>query len=206
MKRQGNWGTLLATRQWGPEAQQCTLADVDGSSLSPFRLEMAAAPGAQSLDWETWALLFLTKRSCEVRSFGHWKLLNIGVICYSTLDNQYSVLFKNKNSQNTLLVRIKRIWIIWHSFLEKWVFLFFKNDLLASDKPLDHFLVCSFLLKKFSMYWFLVCILTGEGNGNPLQYSCLENAMDGGAWWSTVHGVAKSQTWLSNFPSLCILT
>ena len=34
----------------------------------------------------------------------------------------------------------------------------------------------------------------GEGNGNSLQYSCLENSMDGGAWWATVHGVAKSQT------------
>ena len=34
----------------------------------------------------------------------------------------------------------------------------------------------------------------GEGNGNPLQYSCLENSMDGGAWQATVHGVAKSQT------------
>ena len=39
----------------------------------------------------------------------------------------------------------------------------------------------------------------GEGNGNPLQYSCLENPMDGGAWWATVHGVAKSRTRLSNF-------
>ena len=39
----------------------------------------------------------------------------------------------------------------------------------------------------------------GEGDGTPLQYSCLENPMDGGAWWATVHGVAKSQTWLSNF-------
>ena len=38
----------------------------------------------------------------------------------------------------------------------------------------------------------------GEGNGNPLQYSCLENPMDRGAWWATVHGVAKSQTRLSN--------
>ena len=38
----------------------------------------------------------------------------------------------------------------------------------------------------------------GEGNGNPLQYSCLENPMDGGAWWSTVHGAAKSWTRLSN--------
>ena len=38
----------------------------------------------------------------------------------------------------------------------------------------------------------------GEGNGNPLQYSCLENPMDRGAWRATVHGVAKSQTRLSN--------
>ena len=37
-----------------------------------------------------------------------------------------------------------------------------------------------------------------EGNGYPLQYSCLENSMDRGAWWATVHGVAKSQTQLSN--------
>ena len=34
----------------------------------------------------------------------------------------------------------------------------------------------------------------GEGNGNSLQYSCLQNPMDRGAWWATVHGVAKSQT------------
>ena len=34
----------------------------------------------------------------------------------------------------------------------------------------------------------------GEGNGNPLQYSCLENPTDRGAWWPTVHGVAKSRT------------
>ena len=40
---------------------------------------------------------------------------------------------------------------------------------------------------------------TGEGNGNPLQYSCLENPMDGGTWWAAVHGVARSRTRLSNF-------
>ena len=40
-----------------------------------------------------------------------------------------------------------------------------------------------------------------EGNGNPLQYSCLENPMDGGAWWAAVHGVARSWTQLSNFTS-----
>ena len=38
-----------------------------------------------------------------------------------------------------------------------------------------------------------------EGNGNPLQYSCLENPMDGGAWWAAVHGVAKSRTRLGDF-------
>ena len=39
-----------------------------------------------------------------------------------------------------------------------------------------------------------------EGDGTPLQYSCLENPMDGGAWWAAVHGVTKSRTRLSDFP------
>ena len=39
----------------------------------------------------------------------------------------------------------------------------------------------------------------GEGKGTPLQCSCLENPMDGGAWWAAVHGVVKSRTWLSDF-------
>ena len=42
-------------------------------------------------------------------------------------------------------------------------------------------------------------VRVGEGNGTPLQYSCLENPMDGGAWWAAVHGVAKSLTRLSDF-------
>ena len=50
----------------------------------------------------------------------------------------------------------------------------------------------------------LFCILIdyssiGEGDGTPLQYSCLENPMDRGAWWAAVHGVAKSQTQLNDF-------
>ena len=49
--------------------------------------------------------------------------------------------------------------------------------------------------------WFYPWIrkIPGEGNGNPLQYSFLENPMDGGTWWATVHGVAKRQTRLSDF-------
>ena len=39
----------------------------------------------------------------------------------------------------------------------------------------------------------------GEGNGTPLQYFCLENPTDGGAWWAAIHGVAKSRTRLSDF-------
>ena len=44
-----------------------------------------------------------------------------------------------------------------------------------------------------------VCVFCGEGNGTPLQYSCLENPAGGGAWWAAVHGIAKSRTQLSNF-------
>ena len=42
-------------------------------------------------------------------------------------------------------------------------------------------------------------MIFGEGNGNPLQYSCLENPMDGGTWEAAVHGVAESRTRLSDF-------
>ena len=45
-------------------------------------------------------------------------------------------------------------------------------------------------------------MLIGEGNGNPLQYSCLENPMDGGAWWAAVYGVANSRTRLRDFTFL----
>ena len=44
----------------------------------------------------------------------------------------------------------------------------------------------------------------GEGNGNPVQYSCLENPMDGEAWYTTVHRVAKSRTRLSDFTHFCL--
>ena len=47
--------------------------------------------------------------------------------------------------------------------------------------------------------YYVVYLKYGEGTGTPLQYSCLENPMDGGAWWAAVHGVARSQTRLSNF-------
>ena len=46
--------------------------------------------------------------------------------------------------------------------------------------------------------------IPGEGNGNPLQYSCLGNPMDRGAWQATVHGVSKSQTQLSMHTRLCL--
>ena len=47
---------------------------------------------------------------------------------------------------------------------------------------------------RLHFHFSLSCI--GEGNGNPLQCSCLENPRDGGAWWAAVYGVAQSQTWL----------
>ena len=51
----------------------------------------------------------------------------------------------------------------------------------------------------FTFHFSLSCI--GEGNGNPLQCSCLENPRDGGAWWAAVYGVAQSQTRLKQLSS-----
>ena len=50
------------------------------------------------------------------------------------------------------------------------------------------------------IYFIYSSVYIGEGNGTPLQYSCLECPMDGGPWWAAVHGVAKSRTRLSDFP------
>ena len=50
------------------------------------------------------------------------------------------------------------------------------------------------LLSKEKDFNIVFKALYGEGSGTPLQYSCLENPMDGGAWWAAVHGVAKSRT------------
>ena len=73
----------------------------------------------------------------------------------------------------------------------------------------------SFLQRKVALLWvgkFMGhCIIlggclffSGEGNGNPLQYSCLENPMDGGDWWATVHGVTKSRTRLSDLTDFLV--
>ena len=48
------------------------------------------------------------------------------------------------------------------------------------------------MTERLHFHFSLPCI--GEGNGNPLQYSCLENARDRGAWWAAIYGVAQSQT------------
>ena len=55
------------------------------------------------------------------------------------------------------------------------------------------------LLAKSPLFLHLLLDFLGEGDDTPLQYSCLENPMDGGAWWAVVHGVAKGQTQLNNF-------
>ena len=51
--------------------------------------------------------------------------------------------------------------------------------------------------ERLHFHFSLSCI--GEGNGNPLQCSCLENPRDGGAWWTAVNGVSRGQTQLSDF-------
>ena len=62
--------------------------------------------------------------------------------------------------------------------------------------------------ERLCFHFSLSCI--GEGNGNPLQCSCLENPRDGGAWWAAIYGVAQSWTWLkwlsSSSSSICWLS
>ena len=79
----------------------------------------------------------------------------------------------------------------------KWLLIkpYIKNHLLQD--ALSDFL--RHLLSSLSFHSILFILILLEGNGTPLQYSCLENPMDGGACWAAVHGVATSRTRLSDF-------
>ena len=57
----------------------------------------------------------------------------------------------------------------------------------------------TFWFSPLSSFITALWLAGGEDNGNPLQYCCMENPMDGGAWWAAVHGVTKKQTRLSDF-------
>ena len=100
-------------------------------------------------------------------------------------------------------------WFLFHSYLRNWWQLFIYQSIYrvtATDEDSsngerlmvggDHWVKNIYALrmaKHIGSQW------KGEGSGTPLQYSCLENPMDRGVWWAAVHGVAKSQTRLSDF-------
>ena len=97
--------------------------------------------------------------------------------------------------------------VIKHRFLQKVSASLMKLSLMFSFPPLFSNSLKSFIIEIhiFQFLWAsLVAQMTKslpemqEGNGNPLQYSCLENPMDGEAWWATVHGLTKSRTQLSD--------
>jgi len=79
--------------------------------------------------------------------------------------------------------------------------------MLFINDPGGNFEVCprlGYFIRLFFFFFTVVALynvvfISGEGDGTPLQYSCLENPMDGGAWWAAVHGVARSRTRLSDF-------
>ena len=78
----------------------------------------------------------------------------------------------------------------WYIADAQWMF---TGELINNSNALHHLIQT---WKNFSMF---SPSTAGEGNGTPLQYSCLENPMGGGAWWAAVNGVAKSRTPLSDF-------
>ena len=97
----------------------------------------------------------------------------------------------------------------WSSFSECWVLMpsfslssftfikrLFGSSLSAISVVSSAYLRLLMIMGAHSWQPHHIC---GEGSGTPLQYSCLENPMDGGAWWTAVHGVVKSRTRLSDF-------
>ena len=108
---------------------------------------------------------------------------------------------KKKKKPSTLTQQKWHIWFISFNFA-----LFPSNKTYQLSKMIQltkTFTTCAAQLSQITLLFLVRAqVGLGEGNGTPLQYSCLENPMDGRAWWATVHGVAKSWTRLSNFLSL----
>ena len=95
------------------------------------------------------------------------------------------IFLRNSHKYQSPLVHLKMTWSI-HQFSE--------THSLRKDGNTH---IISYTQQHTNLQNLGQCF--GEGNVTPLQYSCLENPMDRGAWWAAVHGVAKSQTWLSDF-------
>ena len=90
-------------------------------------------------------------------------------------------------------------------YLHKYILKGFANNITHS-KYNKHIPAYHSSTHSVNIYWGIAIIpglgrSSGEGNGNPLQYSCLENSMDRGTWWAAVHGVAKSWTRLKRLSS-----
>ena len=112
--------------------------------------------------------------------------------------------------------QISNLTFLRKEFTDEWLEVF-RHSFLETSQELPKIililsLICMIGGRCNSFYFSVFCgcilymspyrIKEGEGNGTPLQYSCLENPMDRGAWWAAVHGVTMSRTRLSDFTSL----
>ena len=100
---------------------------------------------------------------------------------------------QDRGRVQTSLYKINKLqgYIVQHKELQPTFYNNFKLRII-SFTPETYNFVNNFYTSIFKILYFILEFF-GEGNGNPLQYSCLENLIDRGAWWAAVHGVAKSQ-------------
>ena len=90
-----------------------------------------------------------------------------------------------------------------HPFVNHWFFLKIFTVLpFHLVRTIPYVTFSDWLLSVNKMHLRVFHVFSGEGNGNPLQCSCLENPRDGGAWWAAVYGVAQSRTWLKRLSSM----
>ena len=120
---------------------------------------------------------------------------------------QYTFL-SNSFHRSLIIITICRLFCSLCKALQACLFILW-NLIFLPSFILEHFLFSFFLYPPLDSFYIplLMCqplvllLRSGEGNGNPLQCSCLENPRDGGAWWAAVYGVAQSRTGLKRLSS-----
>ena len=131
------------------------------------------------------------------QSKGYWIIDSWNIRSYHTQSHLRKLNLRLDRDINKVTERIRRqagISSFLTSIIERFIFIGRNSDSFI----LNHLVLCCAVVSNFCNP---VDCSPGEGNGNPIQCSCLENPRDGGAWWAAVYGVAQSRTRLKQLSS-----
>ena len=194
MDQSQKWASLIAQSEKDLPAMQGPRVRFKSQKDT---LEKEMATHSSVLAWRIpWIEELGGLQSIGLQSWTWLTLFKIYACSISNLHSRIWVILNIRNQVNS------KLWVLNFHFVES----------LWKRSPGSTLLLIMWIIKGYFLNFYSIIYISlynlqcynnviwtlGEGNGNPLQYSCLGNPMNGGAWWATIHGITNSQTRLSN--------